>query len=60
LNAVFLAVESVCSSMKKDPYWLRMLTIIVLAMLSWPLMMLTIWIVGKFLVIMWSRRWFAV
>jgi hypothetical protein len=46
--------------MKKDPYWLRMLTIIVLAMLSWPLMMLAIWIVGKFLVIMWSRRWFAV
>jgi hypothetical protein len=36
---------------KKDPYWLRMLTITVLALLSWALFIL----VGTDL-----RRWFGV
>ena len=39
---------------KKDPYWLRMLTIIVLALLAWAFMILVallFWEVGKFLVV---------
>jgi hypothetical protein len=40
-------------------YGLRILSIIVLSVLSWALMILAIWMVGKFLVIVWPRRWFA-
>ena len=44
---------------KQGPYRLRILSIIVLSVLSWALMILAIWMVGKFLVIVWPRRWFA-
>jgi hypothetical protein len=47
---------------KKDPYWLRMLTIIVLALLAWAFMILVallFWEAGKSLVIGGLRRWIA-
>ncbi len=45
---------------KKDPYWLRMLTIIVLAILAWAFMVLVallVWEAGKFFVDGGLRRW---
>jgi hypothetical protein len=45
---------------KKDPYWLRMLTIFVLAILAWVLMILAallFWKTAKFLVADGLRRW---
>jgi len=47
---------------KKDPYWLRMLTITVLALLSWAFMAVVaviMWHLGKLLVVNWFRRWAA-
>jgi len=47
---------------KNDPYWLRVFTIIALALLAWAFMILIaliLWEAGKFLVIGWSRRWIA-
>jgi len=41
---------------KKDPYWLRMLTITVLALIAWACTILIAWIlwqVGKFLISGW-------
>ena len=42
---------------KKDPYWLRMLTIVVLAILAWAFMVLVallVWEAGKFFVDRWA------
>ena len=42
-----------CRSGKKDPYWLRVLTIIVLALLAWAFLVLVaflLWEAGKFLI----------
>jgi len=47
---------------KKDPYWLRVLTIIVLALLAWAFLVLVaflLWEAGKFLIFGWLRRWAA-
>jgi hypothetical protein len=47
---------------KNDPYWLRIFTIIALALLAWAFMILAaliLWEAGKFLVIGWSRRLIA-
>ena len=47
---------------KKDTYWLRILTVIVLALLAWVLLILAVlllWEAGKYLIIGWLRRWAA-
>jgi hypothetical protein len=44
---------------KQGPYRLRILSIIVLSVLSWALIIWAIWMVGKFLVSVWSRQWFV-
>jgi hypothetical protein len=47
---------------KKDPYWLRVLTIIVLALIAWVLLILAVlllWQAGKYLIIGCLRRWVA-
>jgi hypothetical protein len=53
---------------KKDPFWLRMLTIAILALISWALIILFVWLLwmaGSFLWLIgfanaWVYRMFAV
>jgi hypothetical protein len=45
---------------KQGPYRLKVLSIVVLTVLSWAFIALAIWIVGKLLVIVLPRQWFPV
>jgi hypothetical protein len=53
---------------KKDPYWLRMLTIVILALISWAFIILFVWMLwmaGSFLWLLgfangWFYRMFAI